>query len=566
MRRFRHETLLYALAFLIALAVRLARLGSAPLTDTEATWALQALGVAQGTRPILGSQPGYILLTSVLFYCLGAGTNFLARLVPALAGSGLVLVPALFAQRLRPRPSVILAFLLAVEPGMVALSRQAGGSILAITFTLLAWGLWENRRPAWAGLCAGLALLSGPFVWEGLLGLGLTWAISRALTLRRSAESTSEGFKPDPGAWRTALWFGLGTIVIGGTLFFLAPNGLSAWLSALPDYVSGWFNSSGISGGMMLFSLLAYQPLGVVLALLVIFRGWTQDSRRIMLLSLWMLVALLLALFYPAHQVSDLAWMLVPLWALSALELARSLNLLPEERWEVLGVAALTVVILAFIWINFMGLAQAGPDAPEATLRVWLLFGSIFLLIISILLVAVGWSMRSARYGAIWGLTVALGIYAMSAMAAAGGLRAIPDAVEMWQPGGNLPQADLLLTTVDQMSDWSDTNVNSQPVTIAGINSPALQWLLRGHAVTVVPGLDATLAPPIVVTAEQNNPKLAANYRGQDFVWEQVPIWSQTSIFNWVSWLGFHQIPTNPQKVILWVRSDLFIDSPKPKP
>src|SRR5512146_1542679 len=145
MRRFRYEPLLYGLAFILALAIRVVKLDTPPLSDNEARWALQALGVAQGTRPLLGSQPAYILLTSVLFYLLGAGTNFLARLVPALAGSALSLVPSLFAHRLKPRPTVILAFLLALEPGLVALSRQAGSGILAISFFLLAWGMWENR-------------------------------------------------------------------------------------------------------------------------------------------------------------------------------------------------------------------------------------------------------------------------------------------------------------------------------------------------------------------------------------------------------------------------------------
>ena len=567
MRRFRHEPVLYATAFLLALAVRLIQLGAVPLSDSEASLALQALGVAQGTHPILASQPAYILLTSILFYGLGAGTTFLARLIPALVGSGMALVPALFAHRLKPRPSVILAFLFAVEPGLVSLSRQASGSILAVTFVLLAWGLWENRRPAWAGICAGLALLSGPFLWEGLLGLGLTWAVSRVLTVRRSTGEAPERLQPDRGAWRTALWFGLGTVVIGGTLFFLAPNGLSAWLLSLPNYITGWYTPSGISAGMLLFSLLAYQPLAVVLAVIAMIRGWRQESRRITLLSLWMAVALFIALVYPGRQVYDLAWMLIPLWAMAALELARALNVLPEERREVLGVVALMLVILAFIWINFMGLAQSGPGTPEATLRIWLLFGSIFLLFISILLVAVGWSLRSARLGAIWGLAFAFGFYSISAMTSAAGLRVIPNAVDMWQPGSTLPEARLLLTTVDQLSDWSKTNINAQPVTIAGVNSPALQWLLRSHSVTVIPALEPSSAPPIVVTPEQqNNPQLAANYRGQDFIWEQNPIWSQTTIFDWVNWLGFHQIPTNPEKVIVWVRSDLFIDSSKVGP
>jgi hypothetical protein len=567
MRRFRYEPLLYTLAFILALAVRVMQLGAAPLTDAEATWALQALGVAQGARPLLGSQPSYILLTSILFYCLGAGTNFLARLVPALAGSGLVLAPALFAHRLKPRPSVILAFLLAFDPGLVALSRQAGSGILALSFLLLAWGFWENRRVAWAGLFAGLALLSGPAVWAGLLGLVLTWAISHVIDLRlRSAGSPPEAFRPAPGAGRTALSFAAGTIILGGSLFFLAPNGLSAWLSALPDYLGGWVSLPSISAGLMVFSLFAYQPIGLALSMVTLIRGWMQNSLRIMRLSLWMLVALLLALFYPAHQISDLAWMLVPMWALAALELARALNLLPDERREVLGVAALTVVILVFIWINFLGLLQTPGGSPQAALRTWLLFGSFFLLFISIMLVAVGWSIRSARFGAIWGLTVALGLYSMGAMTSAAGLRLLPDSSDLWRPGSNLPEADLLQLTVEQMSDWSKNNINSQPVTIAGLDAPALRWLLRGHTVLITTALDVSSAPPILITASKNNPALAARYRGQDFVWRLDPVWSQTSLSDWIRWLGFHQVPENSFKLIVWVRSDLFIDSPRPGP
>jgi hypothetical protein len=545
------------------------KLGGSALTDSEATWALQALGVAQGTHPLLGSQPAYILLTSVLFYLLGAGSNFLARLVPALAGSTLVLVPALFSQRLKPRPAVILAFLLALEPGLVAMSRQAGSGILAVSFVLLAWGLWENRRWAWAGIFAGLALMTGTALWAGLLGLGLTWALLQIIERpwRSSAAVESpDSVRPAPGAWWTGLGFAAGTIVVFGTLFFLAPNGLSAWASALPDYLGGWVKPSGVPMGLMLFSLVAYQILGVILALVVTVRGWVQDSRRVRRLSTWALVALLVALFYPAHQVSDLAWMLIPLWALAALELARALNLHPEERLEVLGVATLTLIILAFIWLNFLGLLQSPVASEQTTLRTWLLFGSFFLLFISVMLVAVGWSLRSARFGAVLGLTVALGLYTIGAMAGAAGLRTIPNAAEMWSAGSSLPDADLVLATVDQVSDWSKDNIDSQPVTIAGIDSPALRWLLRDHAVTVTPALDAVSSPPIVITTGQDNPALAARYRGQELVWRQEPQWNQTSFADWFGWLGFHQILQNPQKVVIWVRDDLFLDATTSKP
>lgn len=562
MKPFRRETALYLLAFAIALAVRLLRLGTLPLTDLEAKWALQALGVAQGAHPALGSQPVYVLLASIFFFIYGGGTNFLARLIPALTGSALVFVPLLFRDRLKPRPSLILAFCLALDPGLVALSRQAGSSILAITFLFLAWGLWRQKNARWAGVFAGLALLSGSSLWAGLLGLALTWAIRQAWERGSQTESAQS---PARSEWLSALWFGLGTLVLGGTLFFLSPNGLSAWMSSLPEYLAGWRSPSGISFGMLLFSLIVYQPLALILGLIAVVRGWRFGSLRVKRLSLWAAVALLLALFYPARQVSDLAWMLIPLWSLAALELTRNLNVFREERVEVLGVVGLSVLILTFSWIDFLALIQTPAPSDQANLRTWLLFGSLFLLVMSVLLVAVGWSLRSARLGAIWGLVAALGVYSLGAMLGAGGLRAAPGA-EMWNAGRAPAEADLLLMTVDQMSDWSKDNVNAQPVTIAGLDSPALEWLLHEHKVEVVSLLDASAAPPMVITTGQDNPSLAAGYRGQSFAWRQDVLWDNALPLDWMRWVAFHQMPANNETIIVWVRSDLFIDSTGIKP
>ncbi|MCL4530929.1 MAG: hypothetical protein M1282_16160 [Chloroflexi bacterium] len=562
MKSFRRESILYSLAFILALTVRFIKLGAMPLTDVEAHWALQALGIAQGAHPALGSQPAYVLLTSILFFAYGGGTNFLARLIPALTGSALALVPYLFRERLKPRPSLILAFFLALDPGLVALSRQAGSPILALTFVFLAWGFWDHRHSRWAGVFAGMALLSGSSLWEGLLGLGLTWLIRQGMEHGSQMESAE---RPVRSEWWNALWFGLGTIIVVGTLFFLAPNGLSAWLSSLPEYLRGWIQPSGVSSGMMLFSLVAYQPLAVILGLIALARGWIYRSPRAVRLSLWMLVALLVVLFYPARQVSDLAWMLIPLWSLAALELARNLRVFPEERREVLGVVAMCVLILVFMWLDFISLLQTFNAADQAALRSWLLFGAFFLLVISILLVAVGWSISSAKLGAVWGLVVAVGIYSFSAMTGAAGLRVSPTA-EMWNPGSTVPQANLLLKTVSQMSDWSDKNIDSQTVMIDGINSPALQWLLREHKLDVVDALDASASPPIVVTANQNNPKLAAGYRGQSFVWRQTPLWNQAQLIDWMNWLAYRRMPQNSETIIVWVRDDLFLDSATPKP
>ncbi len=562
MKPFRRETIFYLLALFLAIAVRLIRLGAWPLTDLEASWALQALGLAQGTRPLLGSQPAYVLLTGLLFFSLGGGTNFLARLVPALAGSALVLAPYLFRERLKPRPSLILAFFLAFDPGLVALSRQAGSSILVLTFLIFAWGFWLRQKPRWAGICAGLALLSGASLWEGLLGLALTWAIRQGLEMR----AVKTPAQPRPRSeWLIALLFGLGTLLLGGTMFFVSPNGLSAWVASLPEYIRGWLQPSGIPMGMMLLSLIAYQPLAILLGLTATIKGWIRGSRRVMYLSLWSLVALLLALFYPAHQVSDLAWMLIPLWSLAALELAHNLDVLPEERAEVFGVIGLCVLILAFSWLDYLSLLQTPIPSQEANLRIWLLLGAAFMLIVSILLVAVGWSIRTARLGAVWGLSVAIGIYSLGALLGAAGLRATRG-VEMWTLDRTPAQADLLLATVDNISDWSNNNINAQPVTVVGIDSPALQWLFRAHQVDLVSSLDVSASPPIVITTGQNDPSLAAAYRGQGLVWRQGPTWNQVGTGDWLNWLAYHDLPQNSETVIVWVRNDLFLDASGTQP
>src|SRR6185436_3864002 len=131
-----------------------------------------------------------------ILFAIIESTNFMARLVPALVGSTLVFVPYFFRDKIKPLPALILAFFLAVDPGLVALSRQANGTILAVTFLLFAWGMWRNQRAIVAGVFAGLALLSGPSLWAGLFALGLTWVFLQGMDTRRAASDESKIVDP----------------------------------------------------------------------------------------------------------------------------------------------------------------------------------------------------------------------------------------------------------------------------------------------------------------------------------------------------------------------------------
>jgi len=586
----KHQGWLIGLAFLLALVLRLIGLGSLPLSDAEAGWALQAMHVADGTKPLLGSNLAYIVPTSLLFFLLGT-SNFLARFVPALAGTALVFAPALFRKQIKLVPGLLLSIFIALDPGLVALSRMAGSAILAVTFVMFAWGCWLDERPRAAGIFGALALISGPSVWMGLLGIALTMGIIYAL--ERSNEKTAKTESADETtippkvdaiegrersrreSLKSALVFGVGTLIPISTMFFLSPNGLSAWLGALPEFIRGWGIASGVPGTRLLLALLIYQPLALLFGLVSVVRGFWLGRRHSMQLSFWFAIALALALLYPSRQVGDLVWALVPLWTLAAIFLSNYVTVFSEERREVGGVVLLTAFMLLFGWMNYTSIALdplgvanqpstafmiSGRQIDFIPSRYLLMISIILLLAVSLLLVGLGWSVHTAVFGGIWGLTLALGVYSLGAAWGATGLRT-PAGWELWSVGNVPQQAGYLQITVADISEWSTGSDTMQEVKVLNVDSPALEWLLREQNAEFVNTLDVNDTPPILISHETSSPDLPAEYRGQDFHWRSQPAWNVLHPFDWVTWSVFRTLPQDYETLVVWVRSDIFPDA-----
>jgi len=572
----KYEGWLYGLAFLIALGFRLIQLGASPLTDSEATLALQALHIAQGKETLLAPQPAYVLFTS-LFFAVIEATNFMARILPALVGSVIVFAPWFFRERIQPRTALILAFLFAIDPGLVALSRQADGTMPAVTFTLFAMGMWMNRRAIPLGIFAGLALLSGPSIWSGLLTLGLTLLFLRGMKNEPAAEhsSTEDGevetnTSPIPATpitkyeVRNTLIALAATILLGGTLFFSIPNGLSAWIASLPAYITGWTSASLATPLRTFVTFLVYEPLGIFLAVFTIVRGIRAKEKNVTQFSLWLGIALLLAVFY--RQPAQLTWAIIPLLALGAMELSNALDIYHEERVEVGVVVTAITILLTYIWFNVSNIALNPYGQAPATVpllgvvenpRSIVLFGSLAIVIACILLVALGWSARTAWLGSIWSFTIFLVIYSLGSAWGASGVRT-PGGVELWNPDPAPLQTDLLLASVEDISELSTGHERSQPVAVLGVNSPALEWLLRNHSVEVVSTLDPLVAPPLVITLLMEDLGLPSAYRGQDFTWRQGAPWNNLQPSDRLTWFVFHKVPLENETIILWARDDLF--------
>lgn len=553
-RHFKHEALLYALAFLIALSLRLIQLGAMPLTDAEAAPALQALRISQNADTALDPHPFYILSTSLLFLMYGGGTNFLARLMPALIGSLFVFAPLLFDNRIKPRPSLILAFFIALDPGLVAISRQAASPIFAIVFLTLAVGLFNKNKINLAAAASAFALLSGPSIWFGLLGVAIVWAIFQLFN------RTASGVRPSTfNLSSSVLILFIVIFLTAGTLFLTVPTGIGAAFASIPAFFGSWIKTSDITGGMTFLSLLVYQPLAFLLFILAAVRGWTHGIRRIIFLSLWFLVSLLLVVFLPARQMADLAWALIPLNALAALEFARYFNVFRDERREVVGVVALTVFIWVFAWLGFTGMTWFPPESREYQLRFWMGIGALVLLLLSLVLVAAGWSIRTARLGGVWGMVIALGALGFGGALGSAGIRGM-NAPELWWLPATPAQAMLLEQTVSEVSEFGLGNDVSGSVVIVGVKSPALEWVLRERPIQVVDALDVNSSPDFVVTPYEMDPVLVAAYRGQDFSWRQTPLWNTALASTWLRWFTLRDMPQSGETIILWARDDLFLD------
>jgi len=585
------EHALYALALGLAVGLRFLHLGTLPLSDNEANWALQALRVAQGLKPALGPNPAYVHLTAISFFIFGA-SNFLARFWPALAGSLLVLAPWFLRSRFGRIPALVLAFGLAFDPGLVAISHLAGGPMLAITSLVLTGLLWLDGRRLAAGFFAGLALLCGPSVWFGLLGLALTWVITSLFGKKAPAETEEEvageetGLAPAPVLaeqsqsaraeqsvalslskgrrfrwedYRGALAWGLGTLLVVGSLFILSPKGLSAFVMSFVEFLRGWWTLSDVPLWRPLLALPAYEilPLGFGIAGAV--RGILKRDSRSILLGIWALVALVLALIYPGKQTSDLAWALLPLWTLAAIELGHHFDFEGCNRWELAGVITLVLSLLVFGWLDLAGVTTMDLSTQDAHMHLYLLAVVVLLIALSLLLVGAGWSSKVARLGGVWSGVLALAAFTFAMSTGAAGVRE-PLTVELWQPEPRTGRVDVLLKVANQISDLNAGYAGQLPLTVLGVDSPALHWLFRDWQVQDVSALAPDATPEMVISSVDQL-SLAADYRGEALPLSEVADWDHTTPSDWLKWFVYRQMPMLRREVILWVRSDLMLDS-----
>jgi len=472
------------------------------------------------------------------------------------------LAPYLFRDILGRPAAVILAFGFALDPGLVAISRLAGGPMFSLGFGLLALGFLYQKKLIWSGILGGLALLGGPTIWHGVLIFLFAWFIGKLVFKQSFTEifATPEAYPENAHAIRNGLLAGGGVVLLAGTLAFWSPQGLSNLALTIPVYLRGWLAVSGVSLTQLIAALLIYQPLAIIFGISGSIRSWLESKPFPRWLSLWAVSSLVIVLVYPGRQVYDLVWVLIPLWALAAIEIGQSLSIDKRDQLPALGQASLIFLLLALAWINLAGLDQ-NPADQTFRLRWAVILGTLALCLVTTVLVGLGWSASAAKHGLVWGLIAGLGVYGLANTWWVSQLRPNGEN-ELWYPPPAIRQEKELITTLEGLSE-ANTGIPNE-IDIAVTNTaPSLQWALRNYSNSQfsTSPIAGELPSIIISGSEESAPALAGSYRGQDFAWRIKPGWQGGLPMGWLAWprwLVFRDAPQQVEHLILWARSDLF--------
>jgi 4-amino-4-deoxy-L-arabinose transferase-like glycosyltransferase len=596
------ERLGYVAIGLLALVLRLASLGGAPLGPAEASQAMAALDLAanRSALPAAGSSPLLLHLHGLLFLLAQANESS-ARLIPALAGAALVLLAYGLRAELGRLGALGAALLLAISTTLVFWSRQAGGESLALLAGMaLVVGLAGWRRSPgrgwaiWLAATLALLLLSAPIAYSILLAA----APLAAMALRPAGQ-------PRPAAAGLAV-AGLALVLLlllGATGLFFQPGGLAATADLPAAWLAG-FGGSGLalrsfaaSSGIVSsdialansvlglgLKLLWLEPLTLALGLAGLAvnlrprqapdaadRSSFTAHRSPFLavgLGLWLALALLLLLLRAGRTPADLAVAILPLALLGGLALARLARYFDLGEHKAEGVALLIggLIVLASAAVWLAQYTESWKGEPQTVFLVSA--GAVLVILLAIFgIYALFLGRRLALQ-----IGLALALLALLVLSLRGmllvnfnrdGLRWGSLAAEIGaSDAAELPRSLARLAT-QRGADLHDLPVAF--LTAPGSETPSLlRWYARGAAAgspavdganLVWLGMESDAAPGDSPSARPSSTGSGGGYSGQSFRLAQS--WSPDGLAGraLLRWLLFGQFDTlqGQQRAVLWV-------------
>jgi hypothetical protein len=275
----------------------------------------------------------------------------------------------------------------------------------------------------------------------------------------------------------------------------------------------------------------------------------------------WAAAAILLALIYPAREVSDVAWAILPLSYLGAVALSELIDAV-TRHWSLQGHGGLIVVLLLLGAMSSMQVAAfasgIGPAVRMADPGLSLIVAIVALLLggVIVVLFGMGWSWSIALEGA--GIAALIGLIALdlSAIWSLNFRITAAGANELWRPQAAPRSLAAVRETVERISQARTGRTDRIPIQFDSEPGPALVWALRQF-----PPADTgeTAEPPEVVLApaEADLSTLRADYIGQQIIVSERWGWDGTLPPDPVTWWAHHEGPAVQDVWLLLVRVDV---------
>jgi len=535
------EVGLYLFFIALGTALRLWGLGQRPLSPEEADLAYRAWRFYQGLGGDPAGSPLLFHATALSFLLFGP-SDYVARLIPALAGSALVGLPYLLRSRLGRVGALLVSALLAFSPSYIFFSRILGGEIIvafgmvSFLFGLLRYGENRSLRDLYLAF-AGLAL---SLVADSEVYTILIISLSFLPLLLLSGQPAGRG-------WRDDLLSGLALlgaiVVLASTGGLLNPGGLQAAIDLFPAWLSRWSGQGPWSYYLLLF--LSYEPLILVLGLL----GAGFVGRRNLFSAFfvyWFGVSLILHTLMGEKSPAALLQITLPLIFLSGMLLEEVIvSLGGRISWGKEGLY-LALSLPAVVYLFLQG---GGYPYFEGGERSFLLFLALFFLA-CVLFLSYSWLGREvAVRGGILLLCLVLGALTWRA-----GWR-VNYGMEMAEPllgEATSPDIRNLVETLENLSNQRERDCHSIGITLVGEN-PALSWYLRGFPNTdLISTVTGHITTPVVITPQEELP--LPNYRGQRFRLRS--FWSSQGLGGraFLGWYLYREgLPPLTHDIIMWV-------------
>lgn len=567
------EVLGYAGALLVGGVLRFAKPSWPVLGDEQAAQALAAavasrvpLALPHPDAVTAAINPIYHAWTSLLFQATGL-TDSSARLLGALAGTMLVLVPWLLRHKLGRWPALLGAWMLAGAPFLITASRVPAGGMLA----LLAIGLALAGQLAWPsspranlalGACLGVAAAAGPDAILGLAGVGLGSLLYLALRHR-----VVEALPPAAGReWQKVGVTALVTFLLASTAFGLVPSGLPAGLGALGTWLAGWTTTPSVSGLTLLGAFVIYQPLWLVLGVAGMLSASARRSAVGGWLTCWTLGSLAVAIIYPGRSMQMLIWPTASISVLAGLPLADLVSALRDrEGWPTrLGLGLAMLLVLLFGGLQLVGYSGGALALSTPVLgagqQLLLAIAALLMVGLMAVLIGLGWSWRESRL--VTG-SVVVSVLALLGVAAIWRLN-----YSAWASTGQELSARttatagqrLMAKSVDVIAGAHRTSSDPVTLQVVGALPPSMAWSLRRAPVEWLPPA-ATEAAGIVLMPEADYearaPSLRAEYRGQSLATRVSWGWPGLLPSGLLNWYFRAVAPVEQERWVLLVRTDL---------